>query len=290
MKLIMRKQLYLLSIFLLIVAVGFSQSTDINHQVGVSFKASTNGFGGDLYYRPMNKLAIKAGAEYLKLNLSTKTLNRFVDEDINITISNPQGSDLVFNSDGKIKTGAVSIAVGYQVFKAMYVTAGIGKYLFDSEVTGTPITDLTFDKQDIPGIGTINPKILKEDLGIFNITVAPSNTIVPYIGVGLGSFVPRNKSVSFALELGAYYVGSYVVKANIPSGINLDNIDYGIPITPEQQDMIETAISSEIDSYTADINREVDKAVNDVNKTIEPYKFYPVLKFTIGFKAFEFKK
>ena len=286
----MRKILFFLSIFFLVVAVGFSQSTDFNHQIGISLKSSTNGFGGDLYYRPMNKLALKAGAEYLKLNLSSKTLNRFVDEDVNITISNPRGDDLVFNSDGKVKTGAVSIAVGYQFFKAMYVTAGVGKYLFDSEVIGTPLTDLTFEKQDIPGIVPINPKILKEDLGIFNITVKPSNTIVPYIGIGLGSFVPRNKTVSFALELGTYYVGSYVLKANLPSGIKLENIDYGLSITQEQRDLISETIASEINTITEEVNREVNKAINDINKTIEPYKFYPVLKLTIGFKAFEFKK
>lgn len=286
----MRKILFILSIFFFVVAVGFSQSTDFNHQVGVSLKASTNGFGGDLYYRPMNKLAIKVGAEYLKLNLSSNTLNRFVDEDVNITITDPRGNDLVFNSDGKVKTGAVSIAVGYQVFRAMYVTAGVGKYLFDSEVIGTPLTDLTFEKQVIPGVGTINPKIAKDDLGIFNITVTPSNTIIPYVGVGLGSFVPRNKSVSFALELGAYYVGSYVVNANIPTGVKSENIDYGISITQDQRELISGLISSELNTITADINREVNSTVNDINKTIEPYKFYPVLKLTIGFKAFEFKK
>ncbi len=286
----MRKILIFLSTFFLFNAIAFSQSTDFNHQIGISLKASTNGFGGDLYYRATNKVAVKAGAEYLKLNLSSKTLNRFVDEDVNITISNPRGNDLVFNSDGKVKTGAVSIAVGYQVFKAMYVTAGVGKYLFDSEVIGTPLTDLTFEKQDIPGIGTINPKILKEDLGIFNITVKPSNTIVPYIGVGLSSFVPRNKSVSFALELGAYYVGSYVVNANIPTGVKSENIDYGISITQEQRELISGLISSELNTITADINKEINSTVNDINKSIEPYKFYPVLKLTIGFKAFEFKK
>ena len=286
----MIKILIFLSTFFLFNAITFSQSTDFNHQIGISLKSSTNGFGGDLYYRPMNKLALKAGAEYLKLNLSSKTLNRFVDEDVNITISNPRGDDLVFNSDGKVKTGAVSIAVGYQFFKAMYVTAGVGKYLFDSEVIGRPLTDLTFEKQDIPGIGTINPKILKEDLGIFNITVTPSNTIIPFIGVGLGCFVPRNKSISFALEFGAYYVGSYVVNANIPTGVKSENIDYGISITQEQKDLISGLISSELNTITVDINREVNSTVNDINKSIEPYKFYPVLKLTIGFKAFEFKK
>ncbi len=286
----MNKKIFFLSITFLITAMGFSQSTDFNHQMGISLKASTNGIGGDIYYRPMDKLAIKAGAEYLKLNIKGETLEKYAGEAINITIANPRGSDLTFNSIGRFKTGALSLAVGYQPFKIVYFTAGLGKYLFSSEVTGTPTTDFTFTSQNIPGIGTINPKILKEDLGIFNITVLPSNSIVPYLGVGLGSFVPRNKSFSFALEIGAYYVGNYVLKANIPTGLKIENIDYGTSITEEQKDQISATVNKEINTVIADINKEVIRAINDINKTIEPYKFYPVLKLTIGFRAFEFKK
>ena len=270
--------------------MGYSQSSDFNHQIGVLLKASTNGFGGDIYYRPMEKLAVKAGAEYLSIHIKDETLKKYVGDDVNITIPNPMGSDLEFSSYGKFKTGAISLAVGYQPLKALYFTAGIGKYLFASDVTGTPLTDLTFTSQNIPGVGTINPRIAKENLGVFNITVNPSNTFIPYIGIGLGSYVPRNKTVSFALELGAYYVGSYVLKANIPAGINTANIDYGSSITQEQKDLISANINNEMNTTIADINAEVNKTINEINKTIEPYKFYPMLKLTIGLKAFEFKR
>ncbi|MGV8962550.1 MAG: DUF1542 domain-containing protein [Candidatus Saccharimonadaceae bacterium] len=285
----MNKKFFLLSITFFIVSLGFSQSTDFNHQIGVSLKASTNGFGGDIYYRPTEKLALKVGAEYLSIHLKDETLKKYVGDDINITIPSPMGSDLEFSNYGKIKTGALSLALGYQPFKAFYFTAGIGKYLFASDVMGTPLNDLAFTSQNIPGIGTINPRIAKEDLGVFNITVKPSNTIIPYIGIGLGSYVPRNKTISFALELGAYYVGSYVLKANIPAGIKTENIDYESSLTLEQKDLISANINSEINTAIADINAEVNKAINEINKSIEPYKFYPVLKFTIGFRAFEFK-
>lgn len=270
--------------------MGYSQSSDFNHQIGVSLKASTNGFGGDIYYRPMEKLAVKAGAEYLSFHLTDETLKKYVGDDVNITIPNPMGSDLEFSSYGKFKTGAISLAVGYQPFKALYFTAGIGKYLFASDVTGTPLTDLAITSQNIPGVGTINPRIAKENLGVFNITVNPSNTFIPYLGIGLGSYVPRNKTVSFALEFGAYYVGSYVVAATIPSGFKSENIDFGTSLTQAQKGFISAHIESDLKAIVAEVNTEVNKAINDVNKTIEPYKFYPVLKLTIGFKAFEFKK
>ena len=67
----MNKKYLLLAFAVLFSVWSFSQSTDFNNQIGVSVKASTNGIGADLYYRPTNKLAIKVGAEYLSFNLSS---------------------------------------------------------------------------------------------------------------------------------------------------------------------------------------------------------------------------
>jgi len=285
----MNKKTFVLFLTLLISTIGYTQNNDFNHQIGISAKASTNGFGGDIYYRPTKMVAFKAGAEYISFNIKASTLERYVGESVNFTIRNPIGDDLTFNSEGKFKTGALSLAVGYQPFKAFYLTAGIGKYLFASDVTGVPISDLTFESQNIPDIGTVNPKISKENLGTYNITINPSNSIIPYIGIGLGSFVPQNKTISFALEIGAYYVGNYVLQSDI-SGLNTENIDYGISITQNQKDQISDIINSRINIVTTVLDREVNDIVNDINKKIEPYKFYPVLKLTIGFRAFEFRK
>lgn len=279
-----------LSITILITTFCFSQSTDFNHQIGISLKASTNGLGGDIYYRPSKILAIKAGGEYFNIKIKDKTLERFVGDAIDIKIQIPKGSNLIYDSDGRFKTGALTMALGYQPLKALYFTVGIGKYLFASEVTGTPISDLTFESHNIPNIGLISPKISKEDLGNFNITINPSNTIIPYFGIGLGSFVPQNKSFSFAVELGAYYVGSHVLKATMPPGFNIENIDYGASITQEQKDQFSENINKEINTVIADLNIKVNNVVNEINKTIKPYTFYPVLKLTMGFRVFEFRK
>ena len=282
----MHKKTFVLLIALIIATNLFSQSSDFNHQIGISAKASTNGFGADIYYRPMEKLAIKAGAEYFSLNIKNKTLQSYVGESVNFTIPNPRGTDLTFSSEGKFKTGALSLAVGYQPLKLFYFTAGIGKYLFNSEVIGTPLSDIIFDEREIPGLGSISPRISKEDIGLVNVKIKPSNSFIPYLGIGLGSYVPRNKNVSFALELGAYYVGSFKVEANIPQGFTVDNIEYGTSFTEEQLDKI----NSEFNSVITNLNNKVGKIVDDINKEIEPYKFHPVLKLTIGFRAFEFKR
>ena len=113
---------------------------------------------------------------------------------------------------------------------------------------------------------------------------------MPYIGIGLGSYVPQNKKMSFAFEIGAYYVGSYTLKYSLPQGLNVENIYYGENITQEQKDLFSDKINDEVNKTVADLDREVGNAINDINEALESFKFYPVLKLTIGFNAFTFKK
>ena len=285
----MIKKTLLLIIIVLLSTWSFSQTEDTNQRVGVSLKASTNGFGGDIYYGLNKKFAIKAGAEYISINLSSNRIESFINQDPNVSISNPYGDDLVFNTNGKVRTGALSLSVGYQLFKLFYVTAGVGKSLFDSNVRGIAITDIMFETQDVPLIGLVTPTIHKENIGPFIIDIDNKNSIIPYIGVGLGSYVPQNKRFSFALELGAYYVGNYVLKYTLPTGLEASNIDYGLNISPEIKDVFSDYIDTEIDRVVTDIDREVGIVVDDINDAIKNYKFYPVLKFTIGFDVFSFQ-
>ena len=284
----MNKKYLLLAIAVLFTAWSFSQSTDFNHQIGVSLKASTNGIGADLYYRPTNKLAIKAGAEYLSLNLSADRIESFIGENPNVIVSNPYGSDIVFNTEGNFKTGALSVSVGYQPFKLFYVTAGLGKSLFSSDVTGILAADIMFEGKDVPTIGIVKPIIHKSDVGPFVIDIDYKNSIIPYVGIGLGSFVPQNKRVSFALELGAYYVGNFTLRHTMPTGINANNIDYGPNVTQEHKDMFFDKINAEVTKLYNDVDNEVGIVIDDINNKLESYKFYPVLKLTIGFNAFTF--
>lgn len=284
----MIKKNILLVVTLLFTTWSFSQTEILNKQIGVSFKASTNGIGGDIYYKPINKLAVKAGVEYLSFNLSSDRIESFIGEDPNVVITNPYGSDIVFNTEGNFKTGAVSVAVGYQPFKLFYVTVGIGKSLFTSDVTGVTVTDIMFEGRNVPIIGMVNPVIHKNDVGPFIIDINYKNSIMPYIGIGLGSFVPQNKKVSFALELGAYYVGSYTLKHTMPTGLNAANIDFGQNVTEEQKEMFLEEVNAEVSAIYNDVDREVGIVIDDINNKLESFKFYPVLKFTIGFNAFSF--
>lgn len=284
----MNKKTFLLSVAVLFSAWSFSQSADFNQQIGVSLKASTNGVGADLYYRPTKKWAIKAGAEYLSFNLSSDRIESFIGQDPNVVIANPYGNDIVFNIEGNFKTGAISLAVGYQPFKLFYVTVGLGKSLFTSDVTGITATDIMFEGRDVPTIGMVNPIIYKDDIGPFIIDIDYKNSIIPYIGIGLGSFVPQNKRVSFALEIGAYYVGNFALTHTMPTGITAANIDYGPNVTQELKDMFFDEINAEVTNLYNDVDKEVSIVIDDINNKLESYKFYPVLKLTIGFNAFTF--
>ena len=285
----MIKKTFLLIATVLLSTWSFSQTDYFNKRVGVSLKASTNGLGGDIYYRPTQKFAIKAGAEYISINLSSNRIESFTNQNPNVEISNPYGDDIMFSANGKVRTGALSMSVGYQPFKFFYVTAGIGKSLFDSNVRGIATTDIMFETQDVPVIGMVTPTIHKEDIGPFIIDIDNKNSIIPYIGIGLGSYVPQNKKISFALELGTYYVGNYVLKHTMPSGLEASNIDYGLDIPPEVKDVFSDHIDAEIDRVYNDIDREVGIVVDDINDAIKSYKFYPVLKLTIGFDIFSFQ-
>lgn len=279
----MSKKFLLLTIaVLLFSAWSFSQTGDFDHEIGVSLKASTNGIGGDIYYRPAKKLTVKAGVEYLSLNLSSDRIERFIDEDVNVTIPNQYGDEIVFNTEGNIKTGALSVAVGYQPFKMFYLTAGLGKSLFASDVRGISANDIVFRDNNDSRVASI----AKDDIGPFVIDIKYKNSITPYFGIGLGSFVPQNSRLSFALELGAYYIGNFNIEPTFPSGFNIENIQYSGEPTQSQKDII----NGEVTRVNNEIRTEVNKNVADINDALKSFKFYPVLKLTVGFRAFTFKK
>lgn len=287
----MKNKFLSLGIAVLFSALSFSQSNNFDTEIGVSLKASTNGFGGDIYYRPMKKLAIKAGVEYLSFAITSDRIEKYTDEDVNIEITNQYLDNAIrFATEGKFKTGALSVAVGYQPFKLFYVTAGIGKSLFASDVTGILATDVVFKGKEVPTVGMVKPVIHKDDIGPFVIDIKSKNSIIPYLGIGLGSFVPQNKTVSFAFEIGAYYVGNFNLKHTMPTGFNANNIDFGGNVTQAQKDEHFTDINNELTRVYNDVDTEVTTVINDVNDAIEGFKFYPVLKLTVGFKAFTFKK
>lgn len=283
------KRLYF--IIPLLVSVLIVKAGDFNSQIGISLKSSTNGIGGDIYFRPFKTLALKAGYEAFNANLTSQTLQNYLGDDVtNLTIPMPGGSDMGFDLGAKLKTGALSVSVGYQPFGGLYFTAGVGSFLLNAQVLGTPNTDLEFGTENVPTVGPVSPVIEKEKIGNFALELKPGLKVAPYFGIGLGSYVPRKKSVSFALEIGAYYMGAPTLSFSLPEGLKSANINYGSNITPAQIQQYFGDINTEIDGVITDLKTELDNQVVEVNEQLKPFAFYPVVKLTIGIKAYEFKK
>lgn len=283
------RKLFSIAALLFSIMVVNAQS-DFSPQIGVSLKASTIGLGGDVYFRPLKSLAIKAGYEGFNANITAATIQPIAGDAASISIPMPTGGDLGFDLGAKFKTGALSLAVGFQPFGGLYLTAGISRFAFNIEATGTPTTNLSLGTYTVTGAGTVNPFISKEKLGDFSVSLSPKYKIAPYFGIGLGSFVPRKNRVSFAFEIGAYYMGALQTQINLPAGLKSANIDYGATLTQSQKDQIASSLNSEIDGAINDLNTEVGSFETEVNTQLKPFVLYPVLKMTIGIKAYEFKK
>lgn len=159
-----------------------AQTEKFHSSVGINLKASNNGFGGDLYYRPFKTLALKAGYETVNLPFSQK-----VNQD-NVEL------DAKFHYN----TGATSLCAVYQPFGGLYFTAGAAFLDFKSSLHG--VSSGAYEIGDI--------SVPAEKLGEMNIRITPQNKIAPYAGFGIGNAFPRDYPVSFSLEIGAFYMGS----------------------------------------------------------------------------------
>lgn len=280
------KKNQLLSMMLFASVVCFAG--DFNPQIGISLKGSTNGIGADVYFRPLKVLAVKVGYEGLGLNATSETVKSLLGDNANISVPMPSGSNLNFGLGAKYKTGSLSFQVGYQPIGLFYLTAGVGTFLLDAQVSGTPVTDLKLATQIVNG-QSVTPTITKEKLGDFTLSLAPTNKIAPYFGIGLGSFVPRHGRVSFALEFGAYYMGSPKLTAQLPAGLKATNITYG-SLTPAQINQYYPTANADITTMLNTLQLDLNKNVDKVNIDAKSFVVYPVVKLTIGIKAYEFKK
>jgi hypothetical protein len=261
---------------------------DFKQQIGISLKGSTNGIGADLYYRPIKSIAFKAGYEAFNASLTAQTLQSYVGSNIaSVSVPMPTGGDMNFDINSKLKTGSLSFLVGYQPFGGLYITAGVGTFLLNADISGSPTNDLNLGSKTVNGV-TVSPVIPKDKIGNFLINLSPTNKIAPYFGIGLGSFVPRKGRVSFALELGAYYMGAPVVSATLPTGLKAENIDWGSNLTQSQRDQYFGTINADVTNTLNDLQTKINSQVNDLNTQMKPFAFYPVLKLTIGIKALEF--
>ena len=99
--------------------------------------------------------------------------------------------------------------------------------------------------------------ISKEKIGTFNFQIDPSLQISPYLGIGFGRTLGIDKRVAFAFEIGGYYQGSPDITVNSTGLLSPTS-------NPDQQ-------------HEARLEKQINQ-----------YSIYPVLKFSLSYKLAKF--
>jgi hypothetical protein len=97
-------------------------------------------------------------------------------------------------------------------------------------------------------------KLTPEQIGYIRMNVKPDLKISPYLGIGFGKNITKKKKLYFNIELGTFYHGK--PKANLYATQML------APSASEKQ-------------------------INQLNKNLEDYSFYPFLSFQLSYVFFK---
>jgi hypothetical protein len=101
-------------------------------------------------------------------------------------------------------------------------------------------------------------QIPKEKIGLFNFRIDPSIRVSPYLGIGFGRTLGLKKKVGFAFEMGGFYQG--------PPDITILATGLLSPTSNPDQQQAER-----------------------LEKQIDQYSIYPVLKLSVSYKIVSFK-
>jgi hypothetical protein len=148
----------------------------------VAAKSSTNGIGGDAVFNFHPKMSLRLGYEKLAMTADYTFEEGSVEYDASVDY----------------QAGSLSLLFDYYLARHVFVTAGAGWNMFDTQMNGAPASSM--DYGDI--------QISKEQIGTFGIQIVPSMQISPYLGLGFGRTLGLKKKVGFAFELGGFYQGS----------------------------------------------------------------------------------
>ncbi len=153
---------------------------DFTPGLAIAIKISTFGPGIELIKSFNKSFCIRLGASYFPQKFSAKLTDVW-----NV------------NTVNDVRLGAVNLFADWQFKKDMHLTAGLLYNMNWYKVTAHPVAELQM------GEATISP----ETLGSISYAFEP-NTFCPYLGIGYGKSISRNKLLSFSLDVGAVYQGS----------------------------------------------------------------------------------
>ena len=131
------------------------------------------------------------------------------------------------------------------------------KYVFASAGVGHSLFNPTVTGAAISGMNYGDITIPASRIGDFDIEISPSSSINPYIGIGFGRSMPSSAGVAFSVEFGSYYLGS--------PGLTMNTTGLLAPTSDPDH------------GHVARLERQ-----------IEQYKFYPVMKFSLSIRLSSF--
>lgn len=200
--------------------------------VALGLSASTNGPGANVAIALNKRLAFRLGYEYL---------------DYKANAFNYDQGDVSFSAVPTIKTGGLSAIIDFYIFKGLYIAGGAVFHKFNPSAIIKSNDPLT--------IGSI--EYYPDELGNITIAIKGQNKTAPYLGVGFGRNISRDKKFCMSFELGAYHMGSYVLDVNGTKFFEGNN------------------------------NNESIDNLNNVLKDISWSGLYPVIKIGLSYKFFE---
>ncbi|MEI8084802.1 MAG: hypothetical protein WCG93_01170 [Paludibacter sp.] len=153
--------------------------------LGVS--ASTNGLGVNVTTALNKRVAIRLGYEK-------------VDMTFNDAFSYNMGGQAL-NVSPTWKAGGLSAILDLYLIKGFYVSGGV--VLTDMNIAATLKSGNSIKIGDI--------EFKPDELGELGLTVKPLNKMAPYAAIGFGRNISRDHRLAMSLEVGAYYMGSYVL-------------------------------------------------------------------------------
>lgn len=147
---------------------------------GIGLKSSSFGFGADIVKSFNKNFTLRLGGSYFKIDFKAVEFEDLGAEAVNYT-----------------NLGSVSLLFDYYIFRSLYLSTGIFYNM----------STLEFESKATKSQTIGNIEVTPETLGTITYILNP-NEICPYLGLGFGHTISRNKVLAFNFDLGVVYQGS----------------------------------------------------------------------------------
>ena len=228
------KWIFVFTAFLFVVSPAFSQKdfTPFGN-LGLGVKVSTFGYGVEAA-TPLNKMFIlRAGVNW---GSPIGDLLSTIFGDLNISLFDTDGKFLdSFGYMPELKIKPVfdfmhgNLLLDFHPAGIFHLTAGVFVGSSNIKIDGRLVDSNDNNSQLLPGkdwpVYDIGDQKIDLKGGQANIDLLLGNTLKPYLGLGLGRAVPKNR-LSFKFELGVVFQKGYSLRQN--------NVVFDLAATNEQ--------------------------------------------------------